>query len=81
MARPASWARRTLLVAAVLAGLVALYLVITFVQVWSTARADQTGSADAIVVLGPPSTTVSRRRCCAPGSTTPSSSTGPATLL
>jgi uncharacterized SAM-binding protein YcdF (DUF218 family) len=52
MARPASWARRTLLVAAVLAGLVALYLVITFVQVWSTARADQTGSADAIVVLG-----------------------------
>lgn len=34
------------------AALAGVYLLVTLVQVWSDARLDQTGSADAIVVLG-----------------------------
>ena len=52
MWRLARWSRRIvwLLVAASLLGVV--YVGITFVQVWSAARSDGTGPADAIVVLG-----------------------------
>lgn len=52
MARSRSWAGRILLAAIALAGLAALYVAVTFVQVWLTARSDQAGPADAIVVLG-----------------------------
>ena len=38
--------------AAVLAGLLAVYYVVTLVQVWHTGRTDQARSVDAIVVLG-----------------------------
>jgi len=37
---------------AVVVALAGLYVLVTFAQVWSTARSDQTGPADAIVVLG-----------------------------
>ncbi|HEX9994789.1 MAG TPA: YdcF family protein [Acidimicrobiales bacterium] len=36
----------------VLAALVAVYVLVTFVQVWRASRADEAGPADAIVVLG-----------------------------
>lgn len=52
MALPRSWSGRA---AFALLGLVAValvYFAVTFVQVWSTARADQAGPAGAIVVLG-----------------------------
>lgn len=51
--RPRSrWVRRIVLGLVVLGGLGVVYLGVTFVQVWSTARTDQVGPADAIVVLG-----------------------------
>jgi len=46
------WGRRTLRVGLVLLGLVVLYLVGTFVQVWQASRSDGARAADAIVVLG-----------------------------
>jgi uncharacterized SAM-binding protein YcdF (DUF218 family) len=52
MALPRSWAGRVALAAVVLGALGLLYLAGTFMQVWSTARADHAGPADAIVVLG-----------------------------
>lgn len=52
MWRLARWSRRLLLALAAVAVLGVIYLGATFVQVWSTARSDGTGPADAIVVLG-----------------------------
>jgi uncharacterized SAM-binding protein YcdF (DUF218 family) len=52
VALPRSWAGRAAFGLAALGVLGALYLAVTFIQVWSTARADQAGPADAIVVLG-----------------------------
>lgn len=44
--------RRLVLLAVVVGALGFIYLVVTLVQVWSAADDDQTGPADAIVVLG-----------------------------
>jgi uncharacterized SAM-binding protein YcdF (DUF218 family) len=52
VALPRSWAGRAAFGLAALGVLGALYLAVTFIQVWSTARADHAGPADAIVVLG-----------------------------
>jgi uncharacterized SAM-binding protein YcdF (DUF218 family) len=46
------WSRRLVLALVVVGVLGAVYVGVTFVQVWSTARSDGTGPADAIVVLG-----------------------------
>ena len=48
----ARWARRALLTLVGLGVIGVVYFGVTFVQVWSDARLDQAGSADAIVVLG-----------------------------
>ena len=47
-----SWARRALLALVLFGALAGIYLMVTFVQVWSTARDDQARPTDAIVVLG-----------------------------
>ena len=52
MRLPRTWAGRLVLVAVALGGLGALYVVVTFAQVWVTAGRDQAGPTDAIVVLG-----------------------------
>jgi uncharacterized SAM-binding protein YcdF (DUF218 family) len=46
------WVRRTVVAALVGGALASLYVVVTFVQVWSAARVDEAGPADVIVVLG-----------------------------
>jgi uncharacterized SAM-binding protein YcdF (DUF218 family) len=54
-APPSRWRRRVrigLRVAAVLAGLVVLYVGVTFVQVWRASRQDNAQHAQAIIVLG-----------------------------
>ena len=48
----ARWGRRTLWIGLALIGLVVLYLVGTFVQVWQASRSDDARGADAVVVLG-----------------------------
>ena len=50
--RSPRWLRVTIRVALAAVALVGLYLLITFVQVWSTARQDDAAAAQAIVVLG-----------------------------
>ena len=50
--RSPRWLRVTLRVAAAVAALLALYRVVTFGQVWWTARQDDATEAQAIVVLG-----------------------------
>ncbi|MFP4513177.1 MAG: YdcF family protein [Acidimicrobiales bacterium] len=52
MRHRARWVRRALMVLVGVAALAAVYLAVTLVQVWSDARLDQSGPADAIVVLG-----------------------------
>jgi uncharacterized SAM-binding protein YcdF (DUF218 family) len=49
---PRSWAGRVALAALAIGAVGVVYLAVTFVQVWSTARSDQAAPADAIVVLG-----------------------------
>lgn len=44
--------RAGLWVGVVVGGLLVLYVGVTFLQVWNASRRDQTGAADAIVVLG-----------------------------
>jgi vancomycin permeability regulator SanA len=44
--------RRITLVALMVLGLASLYVLVTFVQVWSASRDDQARAVDAIVVLG-----------------------------
>ncbi len=46
------WVRRLVIAGLGVVVLGGLYLAVTFVQVWSDARLDQAGPADAIVVLG-----------------------------
>lgn len=48
----ARWVRRAAIVGLGVLALGTIYLAVTFVQVWSDARLDQAGPADAIVVLG-----------------------------
>lgn len=50
--RSPRWVRVTTRVALAVAALLALYLVVTFAQVWWTARQDDATEAQAIVVLG-----------------------------
>lgn len=52
MLRTARWLRRLVWAGLLLSALLAVYLVVTFVQVWSAARSDEAGPVDAIVVLG-----------------------------
>lgn len=52
MWRLARWGRRLVWAALAVGLLGCLYVAVTFVHVWSTARTDQAGPADAIVVLG-----------------------------
>lgn len=54
MDAPKAPGRRKLIlrIAAVLFGLVVLYFVVTFVQVWMASRSDDTRVSDAIIVLG-----------------------------
>ena len=52
MRHRAPWVRRALVALAGLAVVGVLYFGVTLVQVWSDARLDQAGAADAIVVLG-----------------------------
>jgi uncharacterized SAM-binding protein YcdF (DUF218 family) len=49
---PRSWAGRVAFAALAIGAVGVVYLAVTFVQVWSTARSDQAAPADAIVVLG-----------------------------
>ncbi|WP_195210565.1 YdcF family protein [Actinomarinicola tropica] len=52
MRRTLRWGRRLTILAVGLLALGLVYVAVTFVHVWSTARSDQAGPADAIVVLG-----------------------------